>query len=112
MFALLLTLSFGGDLEEEKYGVKYASTCEVCKVWILCPFPLSYIRPQIDLISTSNFRYVKCDCNVLSIDLKSKVVAIEFGSKLSESQKSHGGIETGYSHTRLQSSTFEISNHS
>ena len=35
MFALLLTLSLGGDLEEDKYGVKYASTCEVCKVWIV-----------------------------------------------------------------------------
>ena len=48
MFALLLTLSFGGDLEEEKYGVKYASTCEVCKVWIVCPF--LFYCPQIDLI--------------------------------------------------------------
>ena len=28
-------------------------------------------------------------------------MAIEFGSKLSESQKSHGVIETGYSHTRF-----------
>merc|ERR1719516_696842 len=64
IFALLLTLSFGGDLEEEKYGVKYASTCEVCKV-----------------------------------------VAIEFGSKLSESQKSHGVIETGYSHTSEKKKT-------
>ena len=34
-------------------------------------------------------------------------MAIEFGSKLSESQKSHGVIETGYSHTRLVSFTFE-----
>jgi len=64
MFALLLTLSLGGDLEEDKYGVKYASTCEVCKV-----------------------------------------VAIEFGSKLSESQKSHGVIETGYSHTSEKKKT-------
>ena len=38
MFALLLTLSLGGDLEEDKYGVKYASTCEVCKVWIVALF--------------------------------------------------------------------------
>ena len=28
---LLLPL-VAGDVEEEKYGVKYASTCEVCKV--------------------------------------------------------------------------------
>ena len=34
ILAPLLTFSFGGDLEEEKYGVKYASNCEVCKVWI------------------------------------------------------------------------------
>ena len=34
-------------------------------------------------------------------------MAIEFGSKLSESQKSHGVIETGYSHTRSVSFTFE-----
>ena len=33
-------------------------------------------------------------------------MAIEFGSKLSESQKSHGVIETGYSHTRLVSFTY------
>lgn len=29
---LLLALPTHGDVEEEKYGVKYASTCEVCKV--------------------------------------------------------------------------------
>ena len=56
MFALLLTFSFGGDLEEEKYGVKYASTCEVCKVLILffCfVFDIEFLFP----IS------FKCDCN-------------------------------------------------
>ena len=32
LFLLLKISTGGGDLEEEKYGVKYASTCEVCKV--------------------------------------------------------------------------------
>ena len=48
------------------------------------------------LIETDCFWHVNCDFN----GFISQVVAIEFGSKLSESQKSHGVIETGYSHTR------------
>jgi len=63
---LLLTLVVG-DVEEEKYGVKYASTCEVCKV-----------------------------------------VAIEFGNKLSESKATHAVLETGYSHTKDKKKTLYV----
>merc|ERR1719228_2122059 len=50
--------------EEDKYGVKYASDCEVCKV-----------------------------------------VATEFQAKLSESERSHAVVETGYSHTKDKKKT-------
>ena len=51
LFLLLETSTGGGDLEEEKYGVKYASTCEVCKVklknWRIVNFSLIVITPAL-----------------------------------------------------------------
>merc|ERR1711973_620895 len=52
------------SFEEDKYGVKYASDCEVCKV-----------------------------------------AATEFAAKLSESEKTHAVLETGYSHTKDKKKT-------
>ena len=57
ILAPLLTFSFGGDLEEEKYGVKYASNCEVCKVWIfLDQVSMSILKWKVN-------KLFKCVCN-------------------------------------------------
>ena len=61
---MLINPMLSENIEETKYGVKYASDCEVCKV-----------------------------------------VATEFTARLSESAKTHGVIETGYSHTKDKKKT-------
>ena len=60
ILAPLLTFSFGGDLEEEKYGVKYASNCEVCKVWIF-----------LDQVSMSNGKSINFS-NVFAMEIRNQ----------------------------------------
>ena len=129
LLLLLPLLSNSENIEEEKYGVKYASDCEVCKVETLglllhlllillllmlffCCFPCYfswyysyffswYYSCYFFCYASCCFScYASCCFSCNPYYFLTQVMATEFKNKLEESKRTHDVIETGYSHTK------------